>query len=362
MNPFKFGSIVSDQYFTDRKHELEQVKSVLNSENHLILIGPRRYGKSSLIFKAVASLDRPVISLDLQIITSTNDLAAQLLKRIYRIYPFEQVRQYVKHFRILPVISLNPLTNSVDINFSPESENLTMIEDVLDLLEKLSKKNKKLIVIFDEFQEITSINSLLLKQLRSILQHHQKVNYVFLGSQESLIREIFEHKKSPFYHFGMIIPLNKIPVDDFKDYLNEGFNNTINKSNSITEKILNITDCHPYYTQQLAYVVWEAIKNESSETLVETAVRDLIQAHDIDYERLWMAFNNTDKKMLIGLSEFTSPALSEKFLRDADMGASSTAFSSIKRRMKSGYVIRSGSHYEIDDPFFKLWIKKKREE
>ena len=48
-NPFKFGTIVEDEFFTDRILELRYIEQKLNSENHIILISPRRFGKSSLV-------------------------------------------------------------------------------------------------------------------------------------------------------------------------------------------------------------------------------------------------------------------------------------------------------------------------
>lgn len=65
-NPFKFGSIVDDPYFTDRREEITRIKSILNSPNHLTIISPRRFGKSSLIMKVADQLNRPSIVLDLQ--------------------------------------------------------------------------------------------------------------------------------------------------------------------------------------------------------------------------------------------------------------------------------------------------------
>ena len=57
-NPFKFGSLDDAPYFTDRVKELQYIKQFLNSENHLILISPRRFGKSSLVKKAVEQTAR----------------------------------------------------------------------------------------------------------------------------------------------------------------------------------------------------------------------------------------------------------------------------------------------------------------
>jgi uncharacterized protein len=94
MNPIKFGSVVKEQYFsrrdgfpTNRLTEIRLVKSILASKNHLIIISPRRFGKTSLISKVINEIGRPYVLLDLQLVTNIEDFAARLLKRIYRIYP-----------------------------------------------------------------------------------------------------------------------------------------------------------------------------------------------------------------------------------------------------------------------------------
>jgi hypothetical protein len=360
-NPFKFGSIVDDPYFTNRTREIEKVRSVVESHNHLILISPRRYGKSSLVFKVVGKLKRPVIALDLQLITSPEDLAAQLLKRIYRVFPAEKIRQFVRQFRIIPTISLNPVNNEVDISFQPSSGQSPVLEDVLNLVEKLSNEKRRAIVVFDEFQEIQKIDPELGRQLRSVMQHHQFVNYVFLGSQESLIRMIFERKKSPFYHFGILFPLGKIPRDEFMEYLVDRLTPVSINPGRLAEEILNVTDCHPYYTQQLAFMVWEDLeRNEPEANGVKQALNELTSTHDMDYERLWNNFNKTDKKLLIGLASSSFAPLSESFNRTYGTGATSTVFSSLKRLMINGYVIKNDTKYEIDDPFFKIWLQQRR--
>ena len=361
-NPFKFGSIVDEPYFTDRIHEMEQVKSIVSSQNHLIIISPRRFGKSSLIMKVANQLNRPVIALDMQLVTGTNDLAAQLLKRIYRIFPFEKVRQFVQYFRIIPTITHNPVNNQVEVAFLPDSSHLPILEDVLNLMEKLSSNKKKLLIIFDEFQEIKRISPDLIFQLRAIIQHHKQLNYIFLGSQESLIKEIFEKKKSPFYHFGMILQLGKIPMTDFLEYLETRLEPVTENALVTAREIIDYTGCHPYYTQQLAFVVWDKCNQTSFiENPVSEGADDLIAMHDIDYERWWMALNKTDKKFLIGLSISGNSPLSESFYRKHDIGASSTAFSSLKRLMENGYINKAGNKYEIDDPFFCQWLKQRRE-
>lgn len=361
-NPFKFGTIVDTPYFTDRTDEIKYVKSVLNSDNHLIIISPRRFGKTSLISKAVKYLNRPSIFLDLQLVTNENDLASQLLKRVFRVYPFEKIKDFVKNFRVIPGITLNPINNEVDITFSADSSSTVYIEDVFNLIEKAALKRNKPIVILDEFQEIKNIGNELDRKLRSIIQFHQKINYVFLGSQESLIRDIFEKKKSAFYHFGSLFTLNKIHYDHFLAYLAKGFVSIYDNEIEISEEILKITKSHPYYTQQLAFVCWDLVYNSKNiKNPVDQAVNEIIRHHDIDYERIWYTINRTDMKILIGMSFSDLSPLSMEFSRTYFTSASSTVFSGLKRLAQSGLIIKTELGYEIDDPFFKRWIIQRRE-
>lgn len=362
-NPFKFGSVVDEPYFTNRINELQQIKNLLESQNHLILISPRRYGKTSLMLKVVKTLERPYIFLDLQLVTDVADFASQLLKRIYRIYPFERLKQLVKSFRFIPTFNINPLNNEVEIGFQPVSSALPILEDVFNLIEKLGNDDKRPILVLDEFQDINRIGNGLDRQLRAIIQHHKNINYAFLGSMESMMRDIFEKKKSPFYHFGQLLPLEKIPYNDFYNYLFKGFGNSrCNNFEEVSKEILKITNSHPYYTQQLAFAIWDNCdKNLSAAEQISNAINSLIQIHDMDYERLWYTQNQTDRKVLIALSQFEQNILTENFNRKYGITATSTVFSSLKRLMKQGYIIKTNSNYELDDPFFAKWIERKRE-
>ena len=350
-NPFKFGTVVDGAFFTDREKELQTIGQLLESENHLVLISPRRFGKTSLVCKALQHINRPVIMINLQSVTTVTELAALLLKRIFKLYPFEKIKHAMVHFRFIPTFSVNPMTDGVDVAFQPGSDNNIVLEDVLMLIEKLGEKNK-FVVVLDEFQEIVDLEKGLDKYLRSVMQLQHNVNYIFLGSQESMMTEIFEKKKSPFYHFGVLMRLPKIPYDDFFRYLSKRFAPMVlEQPEQIAEEILSFTQCHPYYTQQLAFQVWNMLEQKNDvEKLVDHAVDELTRLHDFDYERIWMAMNKTDRHILAVLAQnITSPLNSRRGI------PTSTAFSALKRLSRQGYVIKN-EKYEIDDPFFARWI------
>lgn len=352
-NPFKFGTIVEEEFFTDRKEELQYICRVMESENHLALISPRRFGKSSLVLKAVKQLKRPYIMLNMQGITNTKDLSNRILETVLKLFPMKNLKVLLRNFRIVPTISTNPMADTIEVSFKPVGkENIDMIlEDVLQLVNKVSTEKKRIILIFDEFQEIKEIEKGLDKKLRGILQLQDKINCIFLGSQESMMEEIFNDKKSPFYHFGLIMQLKRIPEDEFFQFLNERFRKITTQSESISHEILQVTHCHPYYTQQLAFQVWDAIQYQKiGIDVVNQAIGQLVQMHDLDFERLWINLNNTDRGTLLLLAQGKNPMMQ----RDT---STSTSFSSLKRLTKNGYVIKT-STYEIEDPFYQQWIQQ----
>jgi len=116
-NPFKFGTIVDGKYFTDRVEEVAYIKQFIASPNHLVLISPRRFGKSSVVMRAVRESERRYICLNMQNVTSVNDLSAKLLREFFKIHPLEKARHLLLHFRIIPTITTNALTGAVEVAF-----------------------------------------------------------------------------------------------------------------------------------------------------------------------------------------------------------------------------------------------------
>ena len=348
-NPFKFGTIVEEEYFTDRVDEVEYICQFVNSANHLVLISPRRLGKSSVVEKAVKKSGRRHITVNLQQVTSVADLSAKLLREFFKVHPMERVRHLITHFRIIPTISTNPVTGSMDVSFQPSADATVLLEDVMMLIENAHTKEDRLIVVLDEFQEILDIAPRLDKKMRAIMQKQEHINYILLGSQESMMTEIFENKESPFYHFGELMRLSKLPRDDFFRYLSERLADCFPESCSdLANRILDYTACHPYYSQQLASNVWQVgmLQPEASDPFSKAITR-IVTSHSLDYERLWMNFNRTNKWIMQRLA--TGRPLQTGEYR------TSTIYSALKKLKKDGYVIYTDC-YEIEDPFYKQWI------
>jgi hypothetical protein len=237
----------------------------------------------------------------------------------------------------------------LEVSFQPGVDGVVLIEDVLTLIEKAHSEQNRMIVVLDEFQEICDLAPKFDKQLRSIMQNQKHINYILLGSQESMMTDIFENKKSPFYHFGEMMRLGKLPREDFHQYLSVRLAGCYPKSHDeLSDRILDYTGCHPYYSQQLAANVWQlgVLQPEASDPL-QMAINHIVTTHGLDYERLWMNLKRTNKWILQRLA-------SGKPLQSGEY-RTSTVYSALKRLQKDGYVIYS-DRYEMEDPFFQEWI------
>ena len=258
MNPFRFGNVVTGEYFTNRKKEIKEIVSEIKAGQHIVLMSPRRYGKTSLVNEAMKVSGVKWIRINMELIADEVDLANYYVRNALSLSKFEKIKHYLKSLKIQPYIQFQPTTNEISVSFSTETKNIsTLLSDSFQLPETIAKSmKKKVVIVFDEFQEIRRIAPMLERKMRGIFQYHQNITYLFIGSQESMIQEIFQNKKNPFYKFGRHITLHKIAEPEFLDFVINRFSSQKIDVREIAKDILKFTDCHPYYTQQLCHEIY----------------------------------------------------------------------------------------------------------
>src|SRR5581483_8760502 len=85
-NPFLYGALALDEAFTDREREIAELRSDLLNGQNVVILAPRRYGKTSLVWRVQQELVRKralVAQVDLMTTPTKERLAEQLAKTIH---------------------------------------------------------------------------------------------------------------------------------------------------------------------------------------------------------------------------------------------------------------------------------------
>ena len=372
-NPFRYGTIVTEDDFADRQKEIEQLVKDLTGGQNILLYSPRRYGKTSLIVRVLDIVqNKEVITsfIDLYGIISISDLIDKIIEET--VVPAQgslqrvgnSLRKWFSNLR--PEITLNP-DDSISVSFKREAQVIgeeKVLSQVLDAPEKLAKSQKKpVVVVFDEFQEISNMNGLKIeKTMRSHFQGHQNVTYVFCGSKKYIMEEIFGQEKRPFYKFAKPFPLGKIPKEEFVEFIHRKFKETdiLIDSNSV-ESILTFTDGHPYFTQQLCHEIW----NIASETKkvqegdIMQAIKEILQRHSDYFIKIWDSLALTQRKLLVALAKEGKVVsiYSSSFIEKYSLISASHVKKAMDYFEKEGLVEKTNGAYMISDVFLTEWVK-----
>lgn len=251
--------------FINRKKELAKLEDGLKLGKDYVLIAPRRYGKTALARMVGKKLNQEstnsFIHIDLMSYSSGSvaSVAECIIEKVLNSLGFNgKLRRILKSMEF----TFNLRVKYQDLEIEPmlqlfrANDEWALLEEALELPEKVAiKQKKRLIIFFDEFAELTKLSKRVIELFRSVIQNHENVSYLFAGSQESLMNEIFLDKSGSFYRFGEIIYLKELNQEDLFTYLEQNFPEIGNSTNGMRDlrvinTILETLNGHPYYTAQ----------------------------------------------------------------------------------------------------------------
>ena len=296
--PFVYGVAAEEMYFTDR--EKETFRLTMNFENGLntVIISPRRWGKTSLVNKVAEQMkdrsDIRIVRMDVFSVRTPEDFfrlfATEIIKQTAT--RTEEWMENAKRFlsSLVPIITMSadPMN---PVSFSLKSVVSNYGEEVLTLPERIAKeKNIHIIICIDEFQQIGELNDSITfqKKLRSVWQHQHSVSYCLYGSKRHLLMNMFGSRSYPFYKFGDMIFLERIPIEYWYEYIQKRFEQA-NKhiSSEIIDQIYAYVDGNSSYVQQLSWLIWARTTGEVNEEILTDAQQDLLnQNHALFMEQM----------------------------------------------------------------------------
>ena len=374
-NPFRYGAIATGNYFADRVVELTELEADIRNGHNVVIISPRRYGKTSLVFRALEHLKQERILfayLDLFRTPTKDRFADRLADSIYSglVAPFERARhRALEIFRSLPTqptVTINPDgTPSFQFGAAQHARDVDRtIESLLTLPGMIAaQRGRRIAVILDEFQEVVAIDPHLPALMRAVFQLQGGVAHVFMGSRRHLMQRVFTDENQPLYRLARPLSLRPIDVDDFATFIRGRFASTRKQVTDDTiDRVLAITEGHPNDTQELCYFTWAIAQAEGSPPttgMVDRALNQVVEAEAARYTTLWEQLSVHQRLVLSALVVGGEGVFSEAYRRQHRLGSASSVQRSLDRLLERDLVeLLPERRYRVPDVFLRAWITR----
>jgi len=373
-NPFRFGSLALDEAFANREAEVQELKfDVLNGQD-VVIFAPRRYGKSSLVWRTMQQLIAEgvlVAYVNLMTTPTKEKLAEKLAAAIYEnvATPLARAKEVAlrpfRGLRITPKVSVNPEDGTYGFSFGVDHSQADVdatLERLLELPAELgAREETRVALILDEFQEIEPIDPGLPRLMRTVFEQQPEVARVYLGSKRHMMERLFSDENEPFWRSAKKVELDVIQPDRFRGFIFERFRTT-NKavSEEGVEALLKRTLGHPYATQELCYFLWDQtpFDGEAGQPELEAATTAVLRSEHAHFQVRWDDASAAQKLVLQALAEEPGRPLTSAYRSRHDLPSASTvqaALEALTERELAGRA--SPGSYFIAEPFFAEWLR-----
>jgi len=377
-NPFVYGEVVPAAAFVNRVAEIDRLVSDLASAQKIFLISPRRYGKSSLIRRALSAMARRG-ALTVEVTVSSFSSYVAFLEGYTRAivaaeagwdrpatWLREAIRSARAEVRHAPAASrLGGLTVSFP-NVRSERDVSRLAQEVFTLPARLAEaRGRKVVVALDEFQAIGGFNGGSIEHaMRAAVQHQREVGYVFAGSEPSLMERMLGPRR-PFYKAGPVMRLDLIPADEFASFIDARFSRSgIRPEPGLGSAIVELAGNLPYDVQRLAHETWDHVRAGARRraTLddLHLALRRLLAEHQMMFEERWQRLTLAQRGALRSVVlEDGRELLSADVRARHRLGGPSTVQAALAALQRDDLVSRETDRYVVVDSLLREWVARR---
>ena len=369
INPFVVTGKIAPEYFCDRIHESARLIKSLTNGNNMVIISPRRMGKTGLIRFCYA---KPEINdnyytffIDILHTSSLKELTYVLGKEIHKTLA-PRSRKMVALF-IQTLKSLNgkfgfdPLTNLP--TFNVELGDIERPEYTLEeIFMCLASADKPCIIAIDEFQQIAKYPE---KNIEALLRMHiQKIknsNFIFAGSERHMMQAMFLSAARPFYHSADILELNAIESHLYIPFIVNHFKTRGRHiSEDSVERVYRLFKGHTYYIQRTFNSAFADTRQGEECTLemVNDSIDNMLDSNATIFREILSNIPEKQKELLYAIARDTDARqiTSTKFIKRHNLSSASSIQSAIKKLLDKDIITEIDKVYSVSDKLFAMWI------
>lgn len=369
-NPFILTPFVPKQYFCDRENETTQLcKHILNGRN-VALFAKRRLGKTGLIRHCFEQDEIKnafnTFLVDIYPAGSLKEMTSLFAKEVFSNSKAPGIQDKILRGlkSVQPKIAYNELTSTYSLSigmgdiFQPEKT----LEEILSIIDGMKKPS---IVAIDEFQKIRDFQEKNAEAyLRTAFQKCKNIVFLFTGSIGHSMNNIFKSPDKPFYNSAVMMTINVIDRDVYKDFALKMFHSGERDiEEALIEKCYDYFDGVTWYNQLMmneAYAQTDkggTISIEAFDSIYEA----IIAQQAFSYQELFSRFSSKQKQLLLAIArEDKEGAMvtSQAFLQKYGLGGASSSQTAANALKKGNYISDNGNKKQITDLIFRDWLKK----
>jgi hypothetical protein len=373
INPFTLKVISDPESFCNRIKEQDDLISFAKSKTNAVIYSPRRYGKTSLVRlvqRRLAKDHGALISyVDFFAVSSIDDVAQRIAKSIYQmLQPHKTL--FKKSIKLLttfkPVFQPSEDGTTFSLTVQPASPGLIgidLLEKTMEDLGNFLNITKKLVQItFDEFQEITELREPKIEGvLRTHIQMHS-ASYFFVGSRRRILLDMFVDRKRPFYQSAINYQLKCLPGDEFGAFIQKAFQKAGKECpDQILQDILHRSCRHPYYTQKLAFFVFECSGAQVQEKDMYQAFNLFINAESFIFESILQGLAPQQIALIKALArEPSNSIMSNRYMHAHHLKSVGGVQAAVKKMTQLDLIEKDEQKiWRLVDPILSYWLLAK---
>lgn len=357
-SPFEFHGPLDPSQLVGREELVADLSQRLLGHRPTALLGPRRYGKTSVLRKVAADLagvGPETIWIDLYGMSSNVDFAVAIDRGLSR--ATGRLRRTLKESTTGLSVRLGVVGFEFNKPARDQPDPDLAVHGLLRLLVDAALRHPTLIVL-DEFSGLANVNGGAAK-LRTYLQHHyREISLAFAGSEPSTMTMMFADRAEPFFAQADLVRIDPLAEDVLLDHVADEFERTSRDVGRAAERLVAFARGHPQRAMQLADALWRHTpeRSEANESSWAAALEEVRAAEDPGSERLYSQLPAGHQRTLRAVATDGAVYGHAAKLLNLSPGTASKAVTSM---LGNGWLLQANERLDIVDPIFADWIRRR---
>lgn len=369
LNPFICQGYESPDYFCDREEETRLMTSTLYNGRNVTLISSRRLGKTGLIwntFHQIQAENKDAICIYIDIFPTKNQ--HEMINMLgSAVFNAAMSKGKVFGRKILdalgalrPVLGVDSLTGmpNVTVNIDPAQAEMS----IKSIFSHLNRIEKEVFIAIDEFQQITNYPETGTEaMLRSHIQFLQNVHFIFSGSKQHLMSEMFVSPKRPFYQSTDMMNLKPLEEDTYYEFANGFF---MDKGGVLNEEVFhelyNTFDGYTWYIQSVLNRLYENYRKVESVEQLRGTILAVTESKAPQYESLAQLLTENQFALLKAIAKegIATEPTGKEFLKKYRLSSASSMKTALESLSNKELIYRQTNGYIVYDRFLGIWLSR----